>query len=122
MRLASAWRTALAVISLLALGAATGITADHIVRRHHAVAIPMAELHKDPLALIDREVKLRPEQRARIAAILRSHQAEIDSVWHDTHVYLQSRVAALVTEISATLDPDQAARFQELAHRIHGHR
>ncbi|MGH7719293.1 MAG: hypothetical protein ACREON_10675 [Gemmatimonadaceae bacterium] len=115
------WRTVVAAASLLTLGAAAGITADRLLhRRADAVASRLARVHRDPLAAVDRAVGLRPEQRARVAAILESRQPAIDRVWRDTHVRLRATVDSVVSEIAAVLDSGQAERFRAAARELHG--
>ena len=115
------WKPVVAVISLLAIGAALGVTFDRLHHRsgnrHMAV---MQEVQKDPLAAIDRAVGLRPEQRERVAAVLARRQDVIDGVWRDTHIRLQATIDSVVNEIAAVLDPDQAQKFRAAARELHG--
>ncbi|HJU64190.1 MAG TPA: hypothetical protein VJ596_00875, partial [Gemmatimonadaceae bacterium] len=105
------WRTTLVAVSLLVLGAAMGIAADRTIHsRRSAHERLMAQVHRDPLGSIDRTVQLRPDQRAKVAAILERRQPDINAVWADTHVRLRATVDSAVREIAAVLDPDQAAR------------
>ena len=114
------WRSWVAASALLILGAAAGIAAD---RLHHRtggrISRLVAEVHRDPMAVMERELNLRPEQRSRVAAILERRQGAIDAVWQDTHVRLRATVDSVVSEIAAELDSAQARRFRAIADEIH---
>jgi hypothetical protein len=115
------WRTVVAVISLIAIGAASGVTFDRLhhrqSNRHMAL---MDEVRNDPIGALDRRLSLRPEQRERVAAIIQQRQGAIDAVWNDTHIRLQATIDSVVNEIAAVLDPDQAATFRAAARELHG--
>jgi hypothetical protein len=74
------------------------------------------------MATLDRELDLRPDQRAAVAAVLESRQAEIDEVWFDTHTRLVAIGDSVVSEISAVLDSAQARRLREIADQLHRER
>jgi hypothetical protein len=119
----SRWRTALAAISLLVIGATAGIAGDRLIQSHgHAGDRRLADVHHDPLGAIDRAVQLTPDQRTRVAAILERRQPDINAVWADTHVRLQATVDSVVSEIAAVLEPEQARRFRAAADELHGRR
>ena len=114
------WRAWVAALALVALGAVGGITFDRFhVRNHDPLAHLIAELNRDPVAVMQRELKLRPEQSTRIAAIFARRQGTIDSVWQETHTRLRATVDSVVAEIAAELDPDQAKRFVTMANKVH---
>ena len=114
------WRTALAAISSLVLGAAAGIAIDRLLQAHRSAGDRLlAEVHHDPLGAIDRVVQLTPDQRARIAGILERRQPAIDAMWAETHVRLRATVDSVVSEIAAVLEPEQAARFRAAADEVH---
>ena len=115
------WRSVLAAASLLVLGAAIGVTVDRTLHAPSSRGIvSFTDVQADPLAVMDRLLDLRPEQRERIAAILESRQTSIDGVWEETHTRLQATIDIVVNEIAAALDPDQAERFRTLADELHG--
>jgi len=115
------WRTVLAAVSLFAIGAASGVVADRLLHgRSTTSRARLLEVHRDPLAAVDRVVNLRPDQRPRVAAILEARQPAIDQVWRDTHVRLQATVDSVVSEIAAVLDSNQAERFRAAARELHG--
>ena len=115
------WRILVAAGSLLLLGAAAGVAADRAARMHGAPhVIDLTEVHTNPIGVIERVIELRPQQRARIEAILAARQGNLDDAWHQARAHMQALVDSVVAEIAAELDPDQAARFQDLVVQIHG--
>jgi hypothetical protein len=117
----SGWRTALAAISLLVIGATAGIAGDRLIQAHGRESERLlADVHHDPLGAIDRAVQLTPDQRTRVGEILQRRQPAINAVWADTHVRLQATVDSVVSEIAAVLEPEQAARFRAAADELHG--
>ena len=115
------WRTVIASLSLLILGAAAGITIDRVLHRSpDGHTLLMEDVQEDPLGVMDRFLDLSPEQRERVAAVLASRQATLDTVWESTHIRLQATMDSVVDEIAAVLDPDQAERFRQLVDELHG--
>jgi Spy/CpxP family protein refolding chaperone len=115
------WHTALAVVSLLVIGAAVGVTADRLLHRRPAVhgGITRAQMHADPMSVIDRELNLRPDQHAQVEAIIEARQGSIDHIWIEMHNTLRATVDSVVAEILPLLDADQAARFHALVEELH---
>jgi hypothetical protein len=117
----SRWHTVLAIASLLVIGAAVGVTVDRLLHGRaagHGVMFA-AEIHADPIGVLDRELDLRPEQRERVAAIIEARQGGVDRVWLETHTKLQATLDTVVSEVAAVLDADQAARFRILVEEMH---
>ena len=114
------WQAWAAALALLAIGAVLGITADRLhFRNSDPAAALLAEVQRDPMAVMERELNLRPKQRPRIVAILERRQGAIDAVWQDTHTRLRATIDSVVSEIAAELDSDQARRFRALADEVH---
>ena len=114
------WAGWVAALALLVIGAAAGIAVDRLHHRSggsHSKLI--AEVHRDPLGLMERKLHLSPEQRARIAVILERRQKTLDAFWEDTHVRLRATVDSTVSEIAAELDSSQAEQFRRMADEIH---
>jgi hypothetical protein len=123
----SAFRTAIAALSLFALGAVAGITTDRLmhrpVDREHVViggdTIRVRDIHTDPVGALDRAVGLRPGQREKVTAILAKRQQSIDVAWKETQGRLRATVDSMVNEVAAVLDPDQQEKFRALANALH---
>src|SRR5687768_928348 len=115
------WKTMVAVVSLLAIGAASGVTFDRLHHRQSNRHMSMMEeVRKDPVGALDRRLGLSTDQRERVAAIIQQRQGAIDGVWRDTHIRLQATIDSVVNEIAAVLDPDQAETFRAAARELHG--
>ena len=114
------WRAWLAAIALLMIGAILGITIDrfHVRNRDHASTL-LAEIDRDPMKVLEREIGLRPEQRAPIAAILERWQATLDSTWSESNRRVRGAIGGVVNDIAAQLDSAQARRFHALINEIH---
>jgi hypothetical protein len=114
------WRAWLAAVALLVIGAVLGITFDryHVRDRDQATTL-LAEIERDPMAVLEREIGLRPEQRAPIGAILERWQASLDSVWSESNRQVRVAVVGVVDDIAARLDSTQARRFRALIDEIH---
>lgn len=114
------WRGWVAALALLVIGAVLGITFDrfHVRNSDHATSL-LAEIEKDPMTVIEREVNLRPEQRGAIGAILERYQAAMDSVWGESNRQVRATVEGVIADITAQLDSTQARRFQALLNEIH---
>ena len=114
------WQAWVAAVALLVIGAVLGITFDrfHVRDRNPATTL-LAEIERNPMAVLEREIGLRPEQRAPIGAILERYQATLDSVWGESNRQVRATVGAVVNDIAAQLDSTQARRFQALIDEIH---
>jgi hypothetical protein len=114
------WRHWVSALGILVLGAAAGITADRVLHRSgNSHGRLLEEVRRDPVAVMQRELGLTPEQRTRVAAILESRQGHFDSIWADTHHRLAASLDSLVSEIAAVLDSSQVGRFRALVDEVH---
>jgi hypothetical protein len=115
-----AWQAGAAALALLVIGAALGITVDrfHVRGSDRATAL-LREIERNPMAVIEREVNLRPEQRAPIETILARYQGTLDSVWGAANHRVRATVEGVITDIAAQLDSTQARQFRALIDEIH---
>jgi uncharacterized membrane-anchored protein YhcB (DUF1043 family) len=114
------WQAWIAALALLVIGAVLGITVDrfHVRSGDHQSSL-LDEVQRDPMAVMERELNLRPEQRGPIEAIFQRHQRVMDSVWGEANSRLRSTIDSVVSEIAAQLDSSQARRFRALVDEIH---
>jgi hypothetical protein len=111
------------VASLLTLGAASGVAMDRAAQMHAGMSLAQfsrIHIHHDPLAVIEDAIDLRPDQRARVQAILATHQQELNAAWLEAHQRILATVNEVVADIDAVLDPAQSERFQQLVEELHG--
>ena len=114
------WRGWVAALALMVIGAVLGIAVDRFhVRPHNHASALLEEIERDPMAVMEREIGLRPEQRAPIGAILERWQATLDSVWGESNRQVRGAVVGVVNDIAAQLDSTQARRFRALIDEIH---
>ena len=114
------WRGWLAALALIVIGAVLGITVDRLhVRSPDRATRLLAEIERDPMMVLEREINLRPEQRGPIGAILQRYQAAMDSVWRESNRRMRGTVEGVIDDITAQLDSTQARRFQALLDEIH---
>lgn len=115
------WQATAAALALLVIGAALGIAVDrfHVRGGSDRATSLLAEIERDPMAVIEREVNLRPEQRGPIGAILERYQAAMDTVWGESNRRVRATVEGVIADITAQLDSNQARRFQALLNEIH---
>jgi hypothetical protein len=106
------------LVATLAVGAVMGSAYER--RRAEVHASPTGEPHM--LNQLTRELDLDAAQRDSLAAILARHQSEVDSVWRVVHPQMRSTLDATMREITATLRPDQVARFHEVMRSQHAAR
>lgn len=115
-----AWQASAAALALLVIGAALGIAVDRFhVRDRDRASTLLAEINRDPMEVLEREIGLRPEQRGPIGRILERYQATLDSVWGESNSRVRATVQGAVTDIAAQLDSTQARRFHALIDEIH---
>ena len=115
-----AWQTWVAVLALLVIGAVLGIAIDrfHVRGGNHASAL-LEEIERNPMAVIDREISLRPDQRASVGRIIERYQATMDSAWGESNRQVRATVGAVINDITAQLDSAQARKFRALINKIH---
>ena len=114
------WRGWVAALALVVIGAVLGITFDrfHVRNQDNATTL-LAEIERDPMTVLEREINLRPEQRGPIGEILKRYQATLDSVWGASNRGVRVTVEGVIDDITAQLDSTQARRFQALLDEIH---
>jgi hypothetical protein len=116
-------RILVVVGSLLALGAAAGVAMDRAAQMHAGMSFAQfsrLHVHHDPLAVIEGAIDLRPDQRARIQAILATHQEDLNAAWLEAHQRILATVNGVIADIDAELDTDQSERFRQLVEELHG--
>jgi hypothetical protein len=96
LRAKSAW----VLTVVFALGIIAGLGLAPLIRRPR------------PLPPSLNALGLRPDQRARVEAIIARHGPEIDAALGDARPRIRAIQERVATEIEAELDPDQRERFR----------
>ncbi|HVH66747.1 MAG TPA: hypothetical protein VM716_02685 [Gemmatimonadales bacterium] len=76
--------------------------------------------HDEVLAELRTELRLSPDQAARVQEIFTAHQAEIDAAWAQVHESLQRAMQQTTAEIETVLDSPQVQRLHAWIAERHG--
>lgn len=126
IRLNESARALLAVVSTFVIGFVVGCGADRTVLSPPANAAArstqndMARHHDEVLSELRTELGLSAEQYARVQAIFKGRQAEMDAAWEQIHTNLQHTMQQTTAEIETVLDPAQVQRFRAWVAERHG--
>lgn len=119
-------RALLAVVSTFTMGFVVGCGADRTLLNPPSYAAArsserdVAQHHDAVLAELRTELRLSPEQYARVQQIFAARQAEMETAWQQVHANLQHTMQQTTTEIEAVLDPTQVQRFRAWIAERHG--
>lgn len=113
----SRWKVILAVIIIFAAGAATGgmlvrTYAPKIVKRTQYTPGPPFPSTKAYLDRLDRELRLTPEQRTKIEAILVQSQGRVRKLWEPISPAAREEYKRTRKEISEVLDEQQREKMK----------
>src|SRR5690606_28642275 len=106
---------ALAVASLIVLGAVLGSATDRPYLAHrpqHGSMSSMEHLHEETLERFRVILDLDDAQVAAIDSIFRHRQDEFESTWRILNHHLYSTVDSVHEEVNALLRPEQREAFQ----------
>jgi len=67
---------------------------------------------------LDRELKLDPQQRARIETIVEARRQRIDTLWSSVRPAVMQEIDATNAEIEKVLKPDQLEKFKAMETRM----
>jgi Spy/CpxP family protein refolding chaperone len=74
------------------------------------------------LERLDRELKLTPEQHARIDTVLTRREADLRALMSETRPRFDSIASRTRSEIQAVLTPEQREEFAEIVQRMEARR
>ena len=74
------------------------------------------------LERLDRELKLTPEQHARIDSVLTRRESDLHALMMEARPRFEAIATKTRTEIQAVLTPDQQEKFAEITKRMDAHR
>src|SRR5262245_15939792 len=80
---------------------------------------PRPEFNRDRvLARLDRELKLTPQQRDQIAAIMDRHHKRIEEINQGIRPQVHQEIDGANREIEAVLTPDQRTKYEAMRMRM----
>lgn len=125
IRVTDSARAMLAVVSTFVIGFVAGCAADRAILNPPAYAVADAREgapshHDEVLAELRTELRLSPEQAARVQEIFRARQSEIDVAWERVHQNLQRAMQQTTQEIESVLDSAQITRLHAWLAQRHG--
>jgi Spy/CpxP family protein refolding chaperone len=74
------------------------------------------------LERLDRELKLTPDQHARIDSVLTRRESDLHALMTETRPRFDSIAARTRAEIQAVLTPEQRGEFEKIVQQIESHR
>jgi Spy/CpxP family protein refolding chaperone len=83
---------------------------------------PPRELKGWMLGRLDRELKLTPDQHARIDTVLTRREGDIRALMGETRPRFEAIAARTRSEIQAVLTPDQQRKFTDITRQIDARR
>ncbi|HYK09631.1 MAG TPA: hypothetical protein VEV39_02405 [Gemmatimonadales bacterium] len=114
------WVLAAFLVTFLA-----GAAVDHGViiwrHRHDPMMFRPVPRRRDMVSALTKELGLSPVQQDLARAIFARHRCDLRDIWRVAHPRFDSLRVRVDSELSAVLNPDQRAKFQQLAGR-HEHR
>lgn len=120
-------RTTAVVVVLTAFvaGLVAGVGGElvYLIHNHRIVPTHTAGT-KHLIDRLDHELKLDPQQRARIETIVEARRQRIDAIWSSARPAVMQEIDATNAEIDKVLNPDQRVKFKALQarmrNRVHG--
>lgn len=117
------WKAILAVTVIFAAGFGSGVLATNLyrqpqrpARKQSAVALPPWTVERmDFMRRWAGRLDLKPEQHARIDALVNESQQRVRGWWRPLVPQVQEELKLLRRRIEAELSPEQRARFESLA-------
>ena len=119
IRLTDSARAFLAVGSTLIIGIVIGCGVDRTLLSAPESAVASSVQHgtlphhDEVLAELTTELRLSPEQQARVQEIFTARQGEIEAAWAQVHETLLRAMQQTTAEIETVLDSTQVQRLHE---------
>jgi Spy/CpxP family protein refolding chaperone len=108
------WQVCLMLTGIYVFGGVCGgLVGYQIARRAYRHQRPPGEWMHRRIDRIDRELKLTPEQRARIDPIVKRHTEELTDAWRQSMTASRENVERMEKEIGAELTPEQRAQLDQ---------
>ena len=121
MRIPGYVKGGLLLVATFAAGIATGVAVERGSESRHDI---VAANSHDPLHRLTLDLSLDADQQRAIAAVLASHQKDVDTAWHAVQPHVRSTMDSAHHEIEKILRPEQLEKFRKMIDGRHpdGHR
>jgi len=110
------------VLSAFLAGLVVGVGGETVYLIHNHRLIPSRtagkSMTKHLIDRLDRELKLDPQQRAKIETIVESRRQRIDSIWSSVRPAVTQQIDGTNAEIEKILHPDQLQKFKAMETRM----
>jgi hypothetical protein len=128
IRLTDSTRAGLAILATFVIGLVVGCGVDRTMLTSPSFAVASnaqsssLQHHQEVLAELSTELKLSPEQTARVQQIFQDRQAEIEAAWAQVHKDLERAMQRTTAEIETVLDSTQVQQLHAWIAARHGTR
>jgi hypothetical protein len=126
IRLTDSTRAGLAILATFVIGLVVGCGVDRTLLTSPSFAVASnaqsssLQHHEAVLAELSTELKLSPEQTARVQQIFKDRQAEIEAAWAQVHKDLERAMQRTTAEIETVLDSTQVQQLHAWIAARHG--
>ncbi len=108
------WQVCLVLVAIFTIGGISGgLVGYQVARRNFRHPPPPREVVVRRIERIGRELKLTPEQKARIRPIVQRYTGELTKAWRQSMSQSREIIERMEKEIGAELTPEQRARFDQ---------
>lgn len=115
------WLTRLTVVAVFLLGAVAGTVFGVKVERERFLKMQRSgstALTEQALKHISKEVKLKPEQQARLRSVLQSVQPYLTTAENERRAKILTIMESVRASVLAFLDAEQTPRYEQLHERL----
>ena len=109
------WQVCLVLIAIFAVGGISGgLVAYRVARRHMPLSPPPEVWGARQFDHVAQELKLTPEQQARIKPIVKRNIEEIDKLHRQSMRTVHGILERMETDIAAELTPEQRTQYEHI--------
>ena len=102
----------LGIVSIFALGAATGIAGDRMLHHHGGSAAHDAGMREQALSHLHHQLSLDSAQLREVESVLRRHQSAVDQTWNALQPQVHAAIDSVHVRIESLLRPEQREAFR----------
>lgn len=110
------------VIVAFVAGILVGVAGDHIFIMHRGFPRFGQRAARGIVGHLERELKLTPQQKNAVAAIVERHRQRMDAIGSSIRPQMDQEIAKANAEIAQVLTPEQRVKFEQMRMRMHERR